>query len=149
MGRLKRLFDTECMRLELCRVAGSAPVPSRATYHCDRETDARLCLDKHTSSTNATTDMRDQAARSESRILGLPFHAQVGRTHQAGETAPEFWRSAVKHPLPARRNKLCRISSTASFSSKCVQQDEHDLNAACSTTIQVLNLCDKKLWYLQ
>jgi hypothetical protein len=48
MGRLKRLFDTECMRLELCRVAGSAPVPSRATYHCDRETDARLCLDKHT-----------------------------------------------------------------------------------------------------
>jgi hypothetical protein len=55
-----------------------------------KQTRAFVWTNIHTSSTNATTDMRDQAARSESRILGLPFHAQVGQTHQAGETAPGF-----------------------------------------------------------
>jgi hypothetical protein len=31
LGHLKRLLNTECMRLELPRAAGSAPAPSRAT----------------------------------------------------------------------------------------------------------------------
>jgi hypothetical protein len=65
---------------------------------------------QHVSSANATTDMRDQAARSESRILSLYPRASGGNTRGWGgcllvHFPPGFWRSAVKHPLPGRSNK--------------------------------------------
>jgi hypothetical protein len=93
--------------------------------------------------------MRDQAARSESRILGLPFHAQVGQTHQAGETAPGFGdgRSSTLSQLAETNCAVFPLQHH--FHPNVYRKDERDLNAVCSTTIQVLNLCDKKLWYLQ
>lgn len=101
-------------------------------------------------------DMRDQAARSESRILGL-FSTRKWGEHTRGwgdclllHFRPRVLAISGQAPLSQLAETNCAVFPLQHhFSSKYVQQDEHDLNAACSTTNQVLNLCDKKLWCLQ
>ena len=73
----------------------------------------------------------------------------MGRTHEAGEIAcwcifpPGFGDRRSSALSRIARNKGAVFPLQASFSSKRVQQDEHDPNATCSTTIQALDLCDK------
>jgi hypothetical protein len=61
----------------------------------------------------------------------------------AGAYSPQVLAIGGQAPSPESQKQRRCISSIASFSSKRVQQDEHDPNAICSTTIQALDLCDK------
>jgi hypothetical protein len=80
LGHLKRLPNTECMRLELSRAAGSAPAPSRATCHYGHETDARLRV-----WTTYFEHERDHEYARPGGAFRVLDHAQVGRTHETGE----------------------------------------------------------------
>jgi len=136
LEHLKRLPNTECMRLELSRAAGSAPAPSRATCHYGHETDAR-----HRVWTTDFEHERDHGyarlRRGAFRVL-LEFHAQVGRTHEAGEAAPRVL--AIGGQAPSQG---AVFSLQHHFHPSVLQQDEDDPNATCSTTIQALDLYDK------
>jgi hypothetical protein len=136
------------MRLELSRAAGSAPAPSRATSHYDDETDARFRV--WDNMFRARTRPRICATRR--RVPSLESLARFARASGAEHTrlgrlpAAAFSPGVLAiggQPSPGSQKQRRCISFTASFSSKCVQQDEHGPNATRSTTIQALNLCDR------
>jgi hypothetical protein len=128
------------------------PTPFRATCQYGHETDARavgvgqICFERERERERDRGYARS-AARSESRILSS-FHAQVGRNTRGwgrcllGAFFPPGFGISGQTPS---ENK-CTIASTASFfSSKCVQQNEHDPNATGRQTIQHLTSATKAL----
>jgi hypothetical protein len=95
---------------------------------------------QHVSSANATMDMHDQAARSES----WNARASGGEHTRLGEwLLLHFPPGFGDQRSTGSQKQRCCISSTASILSKCVREDEHDPNAAHSTTIQALDLRDR------